>query len=420
MNKIWIILKREYRESVFKKSFIIITLLTPLIMIGLSVLPTLLMFLSSEKTERIDVIDQSHSVYNELTVNLKDTLKNKKPKFIFKQVFVGNKPFDRLLSQEQALIENEQIDGLLFIPSTVEDSGKVEYYSKNVADLSLNHELRNAIRKIVMNHRIVKSGLDPRMVQKLIRPVEMKTVKIVKGGRAEERGFIQEYFSTFIFVMILYFTLIMYGASIMRSVVQEKTSRVIEVLLSGSTPFQLMTGKIIGQGLVGFTQYLIWAVFGIGLILFGSSSLPGVSQYLNFSPMTFVYFVIFFILGYFLFSTLYAAVGAVSNNDQEAQQMSMPIILLLIVPIIFNGYIVKSPDSSLSVFLSIFPTFSPIIMFARINLSNPPIWQIVSSILLLVLTILFSIWIVARIYRVGILMYGKRPTLPEIMKWLKN
>lgn len=418
MNKIWTIIKREYKEAVFKKSFIIMTILTPLIMVGLGVIPSLLIMVDTEKALSIDVIDESGFVFQPFVENMKDTLEDGSSRFQFRQINTES-GYQEVLAAEKLMIENESIDGLLVIPAGISEQGEIEYYTKNVANLHVNRLLRQTVNDIVSENRILKSGLEPDLVNKLTQNIDMKTIKIVKGGVESERGFMDEYFSTFIFVLILYLTLILYGTSIMRSIVQEKTSRVIEVMLSGVNPYQLMFGKILGQGSVGLTQYIIWAAFGIGLVLFGGSVVPISSKYFNFSPMIFIYFVIFYILGYFLFSVLYAAVGAVTNNDTEAQQMSMPIIMLLIVPIMLIGFLVNNPDSTVAVTLSLIPFFSPIIMFARINLTTPPFYEIFGSIGLLIITIIFLIWMVAKIYRVGILMYGKRPTMPEILKWLR-
>ncbi len=414
MNKIFTLIKREYKDSVYKKSFIIMTLLTPLIMVALGVVPGLLMKLDSGKQIKLNIIDQSGFVAAPLQSALTDTLANGQPKYVLTALDANANP-----DEQKTLIRDEKINGLLVIPANVSDSAQVEFYAKNVADFGLNRSLRSAIQKIVMNHRILESGLNAELIQKITKSLELTTIKISKQGTESKRGFADEYFSTFVFVLILYMSLIMYGTSIMRSIVQEKNSRIIEVLLASAKPFQLMAGKIFGQGSVGITQYLIWAVFGLGMIFYGSSVMPISTKYFNFPPSLFIYFVVFFILGYLVYAILYSAVGAISNSDQEAQQMSMPVILMLIVPIMMLGYLVKAPDSTLSVTLSLIPFFSPIIMFARINLSNPPLIEIISSIVLLIITNIVLVWIVAKIYRVGILMYGKRPTLPEIVKWMR-
>jgi len=385
----------------------------------LSLAPALLMNLSPQKVKHIDVIDNSSFVLEALQKTLSDTLANGKPHFVFRRIKAAQ-PFDELLDQEKALVSKDKIDGLLIIPSNItSDSCKVEFYTKTVANFSLNGQLQSAIKKAVTDRRILLSGIDPQLVKEITRPVAFKTVKVVKGGKSEERGFMEEYFSTFILVFILYMTLIMYGSAIMRNIVQEKTSRIIEILLSGSNPFQLMSGKILGQGAVGLTQYVIWAVFGLALIFFGGSVMPVSGKYFHFAPATLIYFVLFFVLGYLIYSVLYAAIGAMTNSDQEAQQLSFPVVFLLIIPLLMNGYLVKNPDSTVSVVMSLIPFFSPIIMFARINLASPPFIEIAASIIILLLTIVLLIWFVAKIFRVGILMYGKRPTLPEIIKWLR-
>ncbi|MGD9897538.1 MAG: ABC transporter permease [Calditrichaceae bacterium] len=418
MKKLWILIKREYMESVFKKSFIFITLLTPLIMIALGVIPSLLIGLESEEPVVLNVVDKTGFIFTRLNSALSDTLSNGSKKYFLNLKSDAENP-EYSISNEKIMVETGVVDGFLFIPEDITESSELSFYSKNVANFDLNRRIENTVTEIVVNKRLAASQLDPELINKLTKSINLKTYKITKGGEESERGFGEEYFSTFIFVLILYATLILYGTSIMRSIVQEKSSRIIEVLLSSASPFQMMAGKILGQGSVGLTQYLIWAVFGIGMIFFGGRVMPISSDYFNFSPMLFVYFVLFYILGYFIFSILYAAVGALTNTDQEAQQLSFPIVFLLIIPIMLLGFLVKNPDSNIAVVLSLIPFFSPIIMFARINLSSPSFLEIGGSIVILIITIIFLIWVVSKIYRVGILMYGKRPTLPEIMRWMR-
>jgi len=419
MNKILTLIKREYKESVYKKSFIIMTILMPLLMIGLSVVPALLMELKTEKTVKLHVIDQSGLIFKDLEKSLSDTLGNGQKRYRLTLIPSNPQNENTISSEEKRMIQKDKIGALIIIPAAVIDSGSVRFFSRNVANLDLNRRLRSAIGRILSRQRAEKLGLDPQLITRVTQPVKLKTIKISKSGKESERGFIEEYFGTFVFVLILYMTLILYGTSIMRSIVQEKSSRIIEALLSGANPFQLMAGKVIGQGAVGLTQYLLWAIFGIALVLYGGNFMPVSSKFFNFTPQIFIYFIVFYILGYFVFSVLYAAIGALSNTDQEAQQLSFPVVFLLIIPLMLIGFIVKNPDSGLAVILSLIPFFSPIIMFARINLTSPPFFEIFTAIALLVLTIFLLIWIVAKIYRVGILMYGKRPSLPEIIRWMR-
>jgi len=419
MNKIWTIIKHEYKQSVLKKGFIITTILGPIIMLSLVFIPALLIKMEIEESTKIKIIDYSGFTYQLLSEKLNHKLSNGQEKFILSKIDIAAEDYKTQKEILKSEIIEEKINGFILIPHSIIDSGKVEYFAKNVSNLQLNRILRQSVNDAIVDYKISKSGLDQKLINELTKPTELKTIKIKKGMEEKERGFGEEYFGTFAFVMILYITILLYGNTIMRGIIQEKTSRVIEVLLSSTNPFQLMAGKIIGLGSVGLTQYLIWSLFGIGLVLYGSLFMPASTDWFNFSPTIFMYFVLYFILGYFLFATLYAGVGAITNNEQEAQQLSMPIVFSLIVPLLMIGFLVKNPDGTIATILSMIPFFSPILMFTRINLTSPSFIEIWGSVFLLILTILFSIWIVARIYRIGILMYGKKPNLPELLKWIR-
>ncbi len=419
MRKIWTVVKREYKESVFKKSFIILTLLTPLLMIAMSVLPSLLLMIETKKQTTVHVIDQTGWLYNDFQSALNDTLKNGKPKFLIQKITAPAVKFESTVAAEKQLIENEKLDVLLILPQNIDSTGTAQLFARNVGDFDLIRRFRTTISDLVSNYRLQRSGLQPELVNKLIKPVKLRTIKVMKGREESEGGFMKEYFSTFVFIFIIYLTIILYATAIMRSIIQEKNSRIIETILSGINPFQFMSGKIAGHGAVGFTQYIIWIIVGLALLFASGSFLPVSSKYFSFNPIIFAYFVLFFVLGYLLYSTIYAGIGAIVNSEQEAQNLITPVVLLLVIPLIMMGFIVKNPDSTLVSIMSMIPFFSPIMMFARINLTNPPFYEIALSIVILILSIVGLIWVVSKIFRVGILMYGKRPTLPEIIKWIR-
>jgi ABC-2 type transport system permease protein len=218
---------------------------------------------------------------------------------------------------------------------------------------------------------------------------------------------------------MLYMTLIMYGMATMRSVLEEKTSRVMEVMLSSVTPRELMTGKILGVGGVGLTQIAVWIV--CLTVVSGSTiiSSPDIRQALSIPLQDLLWVPIYFILGYMLYSSLYAALGAMVNSEQEAQQFQWFVTMPLIIPIVTMMGVIRQPDSAFATWMSMVPFFSPILMYVRIVSHTPPLWQIVLSIAILLATTYLIVALCSRIYRVGILMYGKRPTLPEIVKWVK-
>jgi len=253
--------------------------------------------------------------------------------------------------------------------------------------------------------------------------VSLSTKKVSKRGVEEDTGgtFIISYF----LVLVLYMTLIFYGQAIMRGVIEEKSSRVVEIVLSSIRPFQLMAGKIIGIGAVGLTQYTIWGLFGIGFTTYGGALIADVFpaaasfKFPSIPAYIFIYFIIFFILGYFLFSTLFAAIGSMVNTEKEAQQFMTPVIMMLVIPLLLIVFIMRSPNSSISVILSMIPFFTPTLMLLRVCILLPPFIQVGGSIVLMALTTLLMIWLTAKIYRVGLLMYGKRPRIREIIKWLR-
>lgn len=422
MGKIGKVLKREYLIRVKKKSFIIVTLLTPLLMGGLILIPMFLTTFTSEAQRSVAVVDLKGDIYPSFTQALDITIKGGKKKFLLEGVAADVITLPQVKERLTQRVDSEELDAYIIIPSDVITKGKAEYYARSVSNITEIDSISKALNKVVVEKRLNQEGLDPQQINRLIKKVELKTIKIVKG---EEKagGFVSEYFGTMIFVMILYMTIIMYGQSIMRGVIEEKSSRIVEVLLSSVTPFQLMFGKIMGIGAVGLTQYFIWGAMILGIGLFGQSFVIQMGGELEqmelLSPTTIVFFIIFFVLGYLLFATMYAAVGAICNTDQEAQQAQVPVIIFLVIPLLLMTYIVGNPSSGLTTVLSLIPFFTPMLMFMRINLVMPPAWQIGLSIVLLVVAILLMIKLAAKIFRIGILMYGKRPSLAEIVTWMK-
>lgn len=222
-------------------------------------------------------------------------------------------------------------------------------------------------------------------------------------------------------VFIYYLTFLVWGSAIMTGVIEEKSSRIVEVLMSSVTPTEFMVGKVVGMGLVAFTQLGIWAGSGLLLTLWGSSAMPEMARLMGaVDPALLIWFLILFPIGYAMYSFLYAACGAMCNNVQEAQQAVMPVTLIVVMAffVVFGTF--QSPDSGLATWASIFPLTAPIVLLARLGLSEPPLWQIAVSLVLQVAGVAGIVLLAARIFRVGMLMYGKRPTLPELWRWVRT
>ena len=422
MKKIWAVIKREYLQIVRTKGFIIGTVLGPVIMSLFIVVPVVVSLVSVDEQENIGVIDSSGQIFSDLDKRLDNKLKDGSRRYLLSEFKVRGDPAAVKEELNQMVLAKE-FASYIFIPADIAEGGVVEYVSEHVSDFEKTRNILNALNSIVIGKRLQGEGLDPQKIGQLMTRVNLSTNKVTTRGVEEDTG--GTFFVSYFLVLILYMTLIFYGQAILRGVIEEKSSKVVEIVLSSLRPFQLMAGKIVGIAAVGLTQYAIWALFGLGLSTYGGSlvtkAFPAASAFKipSIPAYVFIYFVVFFILGYFLFSTLFAAIGSMVNSEKEAQQLMTPVIMLLVIPILLMMFIMRSPDSSLSVILSMFPFFAPILMLLRVCVLFPPLPQLGGSILLLILTTMLMIWLCAKIYRVGILMYGKRPNLREIVKWMR-
>jgi len=422
MHKIWAVIKREYIQIVRTKAFILGTILGPVI-IGLFIfIPILFSLISVGDQERIGVIDASGEVFKDLETRMDFKLKDGRQRYILEQYKLTS-DLDQLKESLNERVLAGDISGYMTIPENIIEGGTVEFAAEHVSDFEKISSINKVMNTVIVEKRLKKAGLDPEEVSKYMKQVDFKTQKVTKKGVEEDTG--GTFIYSYILVLILYMTLVFYGQIILRGVIEEKSSRVVEIMLSSLRPFQLMAGKILGIAAVGLTQYLIWAVFGVAISSYGSSLVTGFFpeasgfKIPSIPPYVFIYFVVFFILGYFLFSTLYAAVGSTVNSEKEAQQLGTPLTMMLVIPILLMMFVIRAPESTLSLVLSLIPFFSPILMLLRISILLPPFIEILISIVLLVGTIVGMVWFAGKIYRVGLLMYGKRPSIPEIIKWVR-
>jgi len=422
MRKILAVIKREYIQIVRTKGFIIGTILGPVLMASFIVIPVVVSLVSVEKQERIAVIDSTNEIFVELDKKLDSRLKDGSRRYVLEKFEIPD-DVSKLREELNKKVLNKELSAYIFIPRDISEGGETEYISEHVSDFDKRGNINQALSSVIIEKRLRNEGLDPQEIGKYMRPVKLITKKVTKRGVEKDTGgtFIISYF----LVLILYMTLIFYGQIILRGVIEEKSSRVVEIVLSSLKPYQLMAGKILGIAAVGFTQYAIWALFGIAAVKYSGSIItkffPAAQgfQVPSIPPYIFIYFVLFFILGYFLYATLYATVGAMVNSEKEAQQLVMPVTMFLVVPILLMMFVIRSPNSSLSVVLSLIPFFAPILMLLRVCILLPSFIQVGGSIVILILTTVLMVWFTAKIYRVGILMYGKRPGFKEVIKWIK-
>jgi len=425
MHKLLMVIRREYLDRVRKKSFWLGTLLFPLLMVGLIFFQVLLADVETGKQKKVALVDATGKLLDTFQDKLADEkLKDGKPAFPVEPV-----PIEGDLEATRRSLEPRVNSGELFAILTagndVDAAGNFRLYARSVGNIDAQRTLQRAMRDAVIGLRLERSNLslEREKLETLLAPIELESFQVAAGGEARKKGFREAYFGTFTFVMILYMALLLYGVAVMRGILEEKSNRIMEVLLGSLSPHQLMTGKILGIGLVGLTQMAIYAVTA-GLARLYIAASPLAAQWSGavdtVSPLRMLYFLVFFVLGYFLYTSLFAAVGAVCNSEQEAQNLQTPVVMCLVVPMVATFFFVANPDSTAAVIVSLIPLFAPMVMFMRISVLTPPFWQIALSIVLL----LGSIWLlfrgVARIFRIGVLMYGKRPTVPEILRWARG
>jgi ABC-2 type transport system permease protein len=443
MNKMFAVMKREYLANVRRKMFIIMTLLFPVLMAALVFLPGLIMAKGMGK-KRIAVLDGTGSLEaafarpNEAepvdaTKEARKTLegRNRGPNLpttmTIEYVDVGGrdadaaaKPYLTRLSHDDDAAD--KLEGVFVIPPTSVANAEAElkYYSRSSTDLMTQERLARMTNKSLQSMRLRSNGIQPELVEDLLQDLPLQAVQLSRAG-VQKKGGELNFIVAFILAALVMLPSFIYGQETMRGIVQEKTDRVVEVLISSVPPVQLLTGKILGVAAVGLTQITVWlTMIGVvGALGTAAAAMADINLAQFIKPMMFVYFFIFFLLAYLTYVCVYAIAGAVCNSEKEAQQFVMPIMMLMMVPWFLMMPIVLNPDAPFAVGFSLSPVFGPITMFVRTLVTDPPMWHVLLSIAISIATILAFFWVTAKIFRIGILSYGKRPTIPEIMRWIR-
>lgn len=420
MRKILLIVKREYMTRVRTKGFIIGTIIVPLIGLGSILLVVFLVGHTATQSLRLVIVDNSGSLAPAIVHGLSGKLADGKPQFIVEQVISRPESPDAVQQDLRARINSEKLDAYLSIPEDLDQS--FELHMRNPDSFSLIGPLSSAVDEAVISSRLARRGVHLEDIQTVLKSTDFKLLKVSETGESVEKG--QGIAVAIALVVLLYTALLMYGIITMRSVIEEKTTRTMEVLIASVRPFELLVGKILGVAAVAFTQFGIWMASTALLFSYGvlaswgmtrNSPLAGVHV-----PVSLVaYAAVFFICGYFMYSSMFAAIGSACSNEQDAQQLQWLAMAPLVFCMIIYGVILNDPASRTAIILSEIPFFAPVLMALRISLQTPPAWQIALSIALLCLTTVAVMYGAAKIYRVGVLMYGKRPTLVELVRWLR-
>jgi ABC-2 type transport system permease protein len=406
MNKILLIIQREYITRVRKKSFIVMTMLVPALIAGMY---AVIAYVATDKSETMHI------------VNVVDNSGQYKGKFQDEKYIKFNYP-DGSLNQAKASLKDDE-DLVLNIPANTKDT--VTLYAKKKTTLSLTDNIQRQMNDIASGISLVKAGIDTAQLHKIKSNIVIKSSEMTDSGE-KSTSIGATYALSFAGAILIYMSIFIYGAQVMRGVIEEKTSRIIEVIVSSVKPFQLMMGKIIGVGLVGLTQFILWIVLSAAIGYFvghntATSSQNPIYIFMHNLGSNAGYeigcFIFYWISGFLFYSALFAAVGSAVDSETETQQFMFPITLpLLFTYLLSVSWLFQAPDSPLAVWLSMIPLSAPVAMMVRIPY-NVPTWQLGISMALMILGFLFTTYVASRIYRVGILMYGKKTSYKELVKW---
>ncbi|MBO7082652.1 MAG: ABC transporter permease [Bacteroidales bacterium] len=435
MNKIGLIIRREYFTRVKKRSFIIMTFLGPLLIAAIYIIPILLALHADNEKRTIAVVDQSHW---------------------FERQFVSteNQTFIRLddidIDSTKKLVQEGFFDIALYIPETqLNIPSSAVVYSMKQVPMSVEDHIKEVMKNEIQVQKLLAAGVDPDILESIKTSINLSVIRMDEEGGEKETFTEVQFALGMILAVLIYVFIMLFGGQVMQGVTEEKSSRIVEVIVSSVKPFQLMMGKIIGVSLVALTQFMMWVLL-TGAIYVSFSAAVGIThpeaisqgtvmaqQISNTNIMDneavqdvlnivhsidfgtiIVSFIVFFLLGYLLYATMFAAIGSLVENNTDSQQFTLPVTVPMLIAMFSAIYIVNNPDSSLAVWMSMIPFTSPIVMMVRIPFGIP-IWQVVVSALILAGSFVGMTWVAAKIYRTGILMYGKKPTYKEIFKWLK-
>jgi ABC-2 type transport system permease protein len=444
MKKIQIIIIREYLIRVKSKTFLLSTLLTPLAVVAIAAVAILASTWKEDEQFEIHLQDKT-GIFTPM-------LEGKKGELSFSTQLPNG-------TSLTAWLQEDKNRGYLIIDSTflVADQPRAEIQSSGNIPISLKSTLEDTLTKVIRKIRLTESGITQEQMKRINQEVKLKTLKVTEEGTERSSTGIAAMLG-YVMGILIYIFMFSYGMIVMRGVIEEKTNRIVEVIISSVRPFQLMIGKILAIAAVGLTQFLIWIILLVGISAIAmpmisgdiqaTQQVPGELQNMQgmqgmqemqdnlpsgdqnqlaeeisagirqFDFSLIFYFIFYFLGGYLLYGSLFAAVGSAVDQESDAQQLIWPITIPLVIPMMLLGTILQQPDGSVAIFCSIFPFFSPVCMMVRLASIQVPWYEIVASMISLILTFLIVIWLAGRIYRTGIFMYGKKPSIKEVIRWV--
>lgn len=413
MKKILTIAKWEFLEKVKTKAFVISLVITPLIIIAFSILPTLLSDKEELRTKAIGIVDPSNEYFKELTNELEAyKIDNDQPNYVILNLSGSGKSLDEMKTEADKEVLNHKIEGYILIENGNTDSMSMQFRSENFGSFRDLRRFEEKVNKIRVDHELLKKGINPEVAGIFQNNVEIEQIKIEKSGKEGKQDFMVVFFSSFIFILLLMMMVIYSGQMLVRSLIEEKSNRLIEILISSCTPEELLSGKILGLSALGLTQIAIWSLIGISLV--GGAVVPP-EAFENILPM-----LVYFILGFIFYTTIFVGIGSIVSTEQEAQQMTTYVSLTLVMPVVIAISAIQNPDAMIVKVLSYIPLTIPSIMLLRFKVAPVSATDIIITLSILILSTLIMLKIAAKIFRIGILSYGKRPSFSELVRWIKE
>jgi ABC-2 type transport system permease protein len=413
MKKILSIAKWEFVEKVKTKTFIISLILTPIIIIGFSIVPTLLSTEEDTRTKVIGVLDITGFYFD----NIKDALEEYKledgqPNYIVINLYKKKYEQGNNKTSADKDIMQKKIEGYLLINIPVPDSLVAEYRSGSIGNFNDLKKFEAVLNKIRIRKELLNSGINPDMISSLQKNVQIEQIRIEESGKEGKQDFLIVFFSSFIFIILLMMMVIYSGQMLVRSLIEEKSNKLIEVLISSCTPDELLTGKILGLSSLGLTQIFVWVLLGLALV--GGAVVP---------PEMFeniLLILLYFVLGFVFYTTLFVGIGSIVTTEQEAQQITTYLSLTLMLPIVIAMPAIQNPDVLILKIFSYIPLTIPSVMLLRVNIAPVPVVDLLVTVSIMLISIYIMIKLSAKIFRIGILSYGGRPTIKEIISWIKS
>ena len=414
-QRIWTIARWEYLQKARSKGFIVSLVLTPVLIVVMGIAPSLLINQSADEPEIVALIDSTGMLYVPLKAQMEnvDTLADGQPSYVLANYLTPGMSIDSALRRADRDILADTVYGALVVRDS---AGRMNatFRSLNPSNFRPLLIFNDAINHIVTRHRLVESGIDTGAYSRVAQEIEVNPLKVTEEGGSEAGGFLQTFFSAYIGCILFMILILTTGQTLVRSLVEEKSNRIMELLVSSGTAQELMWGKLIGLGGLGVTQITAWLL--LGFVAIGYFNVPITSEAI--APLPFI--LVYIVLGYFFYSAIFIGFGSLVTTEQEAQIVTQYITMFLAAPLAFSILVIQSPDASYVQGLSYVPLLTPTLMMLRVVTKMPPAWEIISTIALMIVSTAVVMWVASRIFRTAILMYGKRPSMAEIGRWIRK